>query len=109
MLFINAEDFFTQASQASPLTREEEKQLAQEMPQNPAARDRLIRGYFPMVAAYIRRLPQTLHTLNTVYVCLHSLEKGVDQFNFLQDSERFSHHLSWRLRQCITQCLVDRP
>lgn len=100
--------FFNQAGKAPRLTREEEKRLAREMTQNAAARDQLIRSYFPMVAAYIRRLPQELHTLHTVYVCLTSLEKGVDSFNFLQDSERFSHHLCWRLRQCLTRCLADR-
>ena len=108
MLFVSAEDFFTQAEKTPRLTREEEKRLAQEMAQNAAARDQLIRSYFPMVAACIRRAPQDLHTLRTVYVCLASLEKGVDSFNFLQDGERFSHHLSWRLRQCITRCLADR-
>lgn len=109
MLFISAEDFFDQAKNAPQLTREEERRLAQQMPQNAAAREQLIRSYFPMVAGYIRRLPQDLHTLNTVYVFLDSLEKGVDGFNFLQDHEQFSHHLSWRLRQCVTRCIADRP
>ena len=108
MLFISAEEFFAHADKMPRITREEERRIAQEMPQNAMAREQLISSYLPMVAAYIRRLPSKLHTLRTVYVCLDSLEKGVDSFNFLQDSERFSHHLSWRLRQCITRCLVDR-
>lgn len=108
MLFISVEDFFTQADKIPRLTREEEKRLAREMAQNPAARDQLIRGYLPMVAACIRHAPQELRTLQTVYVCVASLEKGVDSFNFLQDSETFSHHLSWRLRQCLTRCLAER-
>lgn len=108
MLFISAEDFFAQAEKIPRLTREEEKRLAQEMAQNAAARDQLISSYYPMVAACIRRAPRELHTLQTVYVCLDSLEKGVDSFNFLQNSERFSHHLSWRLRQCVTRCLANR-
>lgn len=108
MLFISAEDFFAYAKKIPRLTHEEEKRLAQEMAQNAAARDQLISSYYPMVAGYIRRAPQELHTLRTVYVCLASLEKGVDSFNFLQNSERFSHHLSWRLRQCITRCIADQ-
>ena len=109
MLFISAEDFFAQASKAPRLTREEERQLAREMGQNAAARERLIKSYYPMVASHIRRAPRELHTLRTVYVCLKSLEEGVDHFNFLQDSETFTHHLSWRMRQCITRCIADRP
>jgi hypothetical protein len=108
MLFISAEDFFAQVKGIPPLTREDERRLAQQLPQDPAAREQLIRAYMPTVAAYIRRAPQELHTLQTVYVCLDSLEKGVDSFNFLQDSETFAHHLSWRLRNCITRCLADR-
>lgn len=109
MLFISAEDFFAQAENIPRLTHEEEKRLAQEMAQNTAARDQLIRSYYPMVAAYIRhRVPQELHTLQTVYVFLSSLEKGVDSFHFQQNSERFSHHLSWRLRQCVTRCIAEQ-
>jgi DNA-directed RNA polymerase specialized sigma subunit len=108
MLFIRAEDFFDQASRIPRLTREEEKQLARQMGQDAAARQRLIQSYFPLVAGYIRRAPRQLHTLRTVYVCLASLEKGVDSFDFLQDSEPFSRHLCRRLRQCITRCLADR-
>ena len=108
MLFLTAEDFFAQAAQVPRLTREEEKQLAREMPQNPAARERLIRSYYPVVAAYIRRSPKWMHSLKTVYVCLDSLEKAVDSFPFLQDGEPFSHHLSWRMRQCITYCIAWR-
>lgn len=108
MLFISAEDFFAQAASMPRLTREEERRLAREMKQDPAAREQLIRSYYPMVAGYIQRHPKELHTLKTVYVCLDSLEKGVDSFNFLRDGERFSHHLSWRLRQCITRCIAEQ-
>ena len=109
MLFTSAEDFFAQAANMPRLTREEEKELARRMPQDPAAREAILRSYYPMVAGYIRRGPKHLWTLNAVYVCLASLEQGVDSFNFLQDSETFTHHLSWRLRQCITRCIADRP
>ena len=109
MLFISAEDFFARAYKEPRLTREEEKQLAREMGQSAAARERLIKSYYPMVASCIQRAPREIQTPRTVYICLKSLEEGVDHFNFLQDGETFTHHLSWRMRQCITRCIADRP
>ena len=109
MLFISAEDFFGKVKAIPPLTREEERALAARKDSgDEAARRRLVEGYLPFVAAVIRRAPPTLHTLDTVYVCIHSLEQGVDGFNFAQDSETFAHHLSWRLRQCLTRCIAER-
>ena len=108
MLFISAEDFLIQAKELPSITQEEERLLAQQMAQDPTARERLIRGYLPFVASYIRRAPKHVQTLRTVYACLETLEKGVDSFHFQQDQEKFSHHLSWRLRQCITRCIAER-
>jgi len=108
MLFINAEEFFKYASTLTRMTRDEEKHCALCMAQGDLdAREKLIQNYFPQVSGYIQRMPQYLKTLQTVYCCIASLEKGVDSFNFLQDGEPFSHHLSWRLRQCITRCIAD--
>ena len=72
------------------------------------ARQAIVNSYLPMVVSYIRRSPKELQTLETIYSCIRSLEKGVDGFNFLQDSETFTHYLSWRLRQYITRRLVNR-
>lgn len=109
MFFISADDFFTKAGSLTRPTREEEKALARKMAVgDQAAREALIRGYLPYVAAYIRRSPRSLHTLNTVYTCISALEKAVDQFDFLQDREPFSHQLSRWLRQCITKCIANR-
>lgn len=109
MLFISAEDFFSKVKDIPPLTREEERALAARKDGgDPAARQRLVEGYLPFVAAVIRRAPQALHTLDTVYTCIHSLEQGVDSFRFAQDSETFAHHLSWRMRQCITRLIAER-
>ena len=107
MLFISAEDFFAQAENAPRLTREEEKRLAQELGQNTVARTRLICNYLPFVAGRIRRTPKDIHTLHTVYACLAVLEKEVDNFDFLQDHERFIHRLSGKMRQCLTRCLAE--
>lgn len=110
MLFISVEDFLIQAKAVSRLSRAEEKALAQRMAAgDKAARESLVRGYLPIVAFRIRLAPRQLHTLKTVYACVAVLEKSVDRFNFLQDSETFAHHLGWGLRQCITRCIADRP
>ncbi len=109
MLFISVEDFITQARTIPRLSREEEKNLAQRMAAGDNdARDALARGYFFMAVAALKRAPQKIQTLRTVYACIDAIEKGVDQFDFLQDGETFMHHLSWRMRQCITRCIVDQ-
>ncbi len=109
MFFLSADDFFNKVSSIPRLSREEEKALARQMAGgDEKARETLIRNYLPYVAACIRRSSKHLQTLHTVYTCIDSLEKGVDQFDFLQDSEAFTHHLSWRMRQCITKCIAYR-
>ena len=109
MLFISVEDFFQKARGATRLSRTDEEDFALKMKEgNTEARQAIVNSYLPMVASYIRRSPKELQTSETIYSCIRSLEKGVDSFNFLQNSETFTHHLSWRLRQCITRCLVDR-
>lgn len=108
MLFISTEDFFTQAKGFHSLAPEEERQLARQMEHDPAARERLICSYLPHVAGRISHMPKNLQTLQTVYACLDTLEKGVDSFDFQQDHETFSHHLSWRLRQCTARCIANR-
>ena len=109
MLFITVDDFFQKVHSTTRLSRNDEKNYALKMKEGDAeARQAIVNSYLPMVASYIRRSPKELQTLETIYSCVHSLEKGVDSFNFLQESETFTHHLSWRLRQCITRCLVDK-
>lgn len=109
MLFISVEDFLAQVRAIPRLTREEEKALARRMLcGDETAREALVRSYLYMAAAYVRRAPKDVQSLRTAYACIDALEKAVDRFNFLQDSETFTHHLSWCLRQCITRCLVDR-
>lgn len=110
MLFISVEDFFAQVKALPSLTREGERDLAARMAAgDTAAREELVRGYLPMVAACLRRAPSSVQTLDTVYACIATLEQGVDRFRFEQTGETFAHHLSWRLRQCITRCVARRP
>lgn len=58
------------------------------------ARQAIVNSYFPMVESYIRCSPKELQTLETIYSCVRSLEKGVDSFKCIQDSETFAHYLS---------------
>ncbi len=110
MLFVSMEDFFVQTKDIPRLSRAEEIALAQRMAAGDrAARETLIHSHLPMVAAYVKRAPQQIRTLHTVYACLAMVESCVDRFDFLQDSEPFVHYLGWGLRQCITRCIADRP
>lgn len=109
MIFISLDDFFKKTRDVIQLSRSDEKEYALKMKEGDAeACQAIVNSYLPMVASYIRRSPKELQTLETIYSCIRSLEKGVDGFNFLQDSETFIHHLSWRLRRCIARCLADR-
>ncbi len=107
MLFISAGDFFEKAKQLAPLTREEEIALARRMQQGDThAREKLVQGYWPFVSAVVRRQPDP--GLELVLRCCVALEKAVDSFDFLQESERFSHRLSWVLRQTCVRYQTDR-
>ena len=107
MLFITIEEFYEKAKQCRRLSRQEEKDCALQMQNgDEAARSRLIESYVPMVAGHIRHLKTSLQTLGMAVYCMQALEAAVNQFNFLQDSEPFSHHLSWALRQASTAYLV---
>ncbi len=108
MLFVQPKDFFEKAASIRALSREEELACARAMAAgDQAARQRLVEGYLPMVAGSIRRLPEA-RSLELIYRCCTALEKAVDSFNFLQDSERFSHRLSWYLRQTIVRWRAGR-
>ncbi len=109
MLFTDTEDFFASARAARLPDREDEKDLAKRMSNgDESAREALIIGHLPFVASYVRRAPKEIRSLHTVYACIAELEAGVDSFDFQQDGEPFTHHLSWRLRQCITRCLTKK-
>ena len=109
MLFISIEDFITKANTIPRLSREEEKAIVLRMIDgDEEAKDKLIYSSLPSVAFHVRRAPENIRTLNTVYACIDALEKAIDRFDFLQDSETFAHHLSGCLRQCITKCIANR-
>ena len=109
MLFVSVEDFFKQTEEIPRLTNGEERALAAQMRAGDrSAREALVRQYLPFAAAQVRRAPATVRTLHTVYACIAEVEKGGDGFDFSQNGETFVHHLSWRLRQCITRCIAEK-
>ena len=109
MLYINVQDFFDKVAGLTVLTREEELELAVARSKGDATvRDRLIEGYLPMVAGHIRLCKEHLQTLNLVYACLQALENAVDTFDFMQESEPFSHRLSWYLRQTTVRYIAEQ-
>lgn len=107
MIYISVVDFFEKVSTCSPMSRQEEIECARQMKNgDTAARERLIQSYLPMVADCIKHAKPHMQNLALVLYCVQALEKAVDSFNFLQDSEPFSHRLSWHLRQAVASCIV---
>ena len=108
MLFLTAEDFLHQVKAIPPLTRDEEWALAAAVADgDPVARTRLVRGYLPFVAAFVRRAPRTVRTLTTGYACIAALERAVDRFDFTREDKPFARYLGWALRQTVTRCIAD--
>ena len=107
MVYISIEDFYEKAGLCNRLTREQEIECAKEMKNgNMAARERLIQSYIPMVAGHIKYMKPQFQTVELVSDCMNALEKAVDSFNFLQESETFTHRLSWWLRETSTRYIA---
>lgn len=109
MIYISIDDFYEKARSFSKMSRQEEIECARQMKQGDAlARERLIQSYLPMAASRIKRAPSQYQNLGLVLYCQQALEKAVDSFDFLQDSEPFSHRLNWHLRQAVTRYMAER-
>lgn len=107
MVFGSIEDFYKKASSCKVLTRQEELECAKKMQAgDPAAREKLIESYMPMVAGHIKYAKPHLQTFGLALYCVQALEKAVDSFDFTQNSETFSHRLSWWLRQAVVEYIV---
>lgn len=107
MAYITIDDFYEKADSCTVLTREQEKNCFELMKNGDTdARRQLIESYMPMVAAHIKHLRLNRNKLSLALYCLQALEKAVDSFDFSQDSETFSHRLSWYLRQTVTEYIV---
>ena len=100
MVYITVEDFYRHAANCTRLSRDEEKQCAQRMKNgDETARRQIVESYLPMVAGHIKHTNNIKNKLSLALYCISGLEKAVDSFDFMQDSESFTHHLSWVLRQ----------
>ncbi len=108
MFFVSVEDFFDKVKDIPPLTREEEITLGRQKSEGcEDAKEALRQGYLRTVAAFVRRAPREIQTLNTVYECISALEKAIDRFDFSQDN-RFAPQLCTQLRRCIVKCIANR-
>lgn len=107
MIYMRADDFYEKVASVSALSRQEEIEYARQMKNGDMlARERLIQGYLPVMAAFIRRKPSYAQNLGLILHCQQALEKAVDTFDFLQDREPFSHRLNWHLRQAAVRYLI---
>ena len=71
------------------------------------ARQKLIEGYLFEVRNIVIHSYTEMQTLELIYRCISELEKMVDYFNFIQDSEPFLHRLSLKLKQVVTGYIAD--
>ena len=102
MLYVSLQDFFHKTANLPRLSRDAELALAAAMVNGDlTARTQLIEGYLPMVAGHIRHCKDQLQRLTLVYTCLQS-------FDFFQNSEPFSRHLSRYLRQATVRCIAQQ-
>jgi len=109
MLFISTEDFFEKVSGFSRLTREDETRCAILMKEgNTDARNKIVESYLLIVASHIKRLSADMQTLEYIYMCISSLEKLIDKFDFQQDSETFIHRLSLMLNQTAVRYIASK-
>ena len=107
MIFIRIDDFYDKAEKCIVLTRREELDFAQRMQQgDETARAKLIESYLPMTARHVQRAKPEMQTLSLALYCVDALEKAVGSFNFLQDSETFTHRLSWYLRNATAKYIA---
>jgi len=107
MIYTSITDFYEKANSFSRMSRQDEIECAVRMKNGDAkAREMIINSYLPVVAAHVRRVSPKLQTLGLVLYCQQALEKAVDTFDFVQNSETFTHRLSWWLRQATTKYIV---
>lgn len=104
---ITMEQFYALAEACERLTRQEEIECAQKMKDGDHdAKAKLIASYIPMVEGHIKHMKPQFQTVELVSDCMNALEKAVDSFNFLQESETFTHRLSWWLRETSTRYIA---
>lgn len=108
MMFVSIQDFYDKANTAKRLSREQEKACAALARSGDAeARRMLIESYLPLLASRVKRAGKEYARLELVYRFVQVLEREVDTFDFLQDSESFTHRLSLCLGQALVGYIAD--
>ncbi|MBQ9989030.1 MAG: hypothetical protein IJP30_04765 [Clostridia bacterium] len=107
MVYVDLQDFYNKAAACKRLSREEEINCAKRMKAgDEEAREQLVQSYLPMIAGHIKHAKGDLQSLGCALYCAVELEKAIDRFDFLQDSEPFLHRISWILRQGTAKYLT---
>ncbi|MBQ1281175.1 MAG: hypothetical protein IIY16_02895 [Oscillospiraceae bacterium] len=105
MIFARLEDFYEKAAACTRLDRAAELDAYRRMKRgDAAARQELLESYLPMTAGFVRRSREP--SLGLALACVSALERAADSFDFLQESETFTHRLSWYLRNAAAKWLV---
>ena len=108
MLFISKEDFYEKAASFAKLAREEEIKLAVLAKQGDSgAKMKLVCSYLPLAAFYAKKAPRELQTFELICRLTAELEKAAERFDFLQESESFSHRLGIIFRRTFASYIAD--
>ena len=108
MLFTCKEDFLAKAAACERMTREREKVYALAAKNGDAAAlEKIIASYLPVVSAFFKRQSPEMQTLELAYRLCAALEKTALGFDFLQESESFTHRLSFAMRAELTKYIAE--
>ena len=109
MLITSLEDFYAKVATMKRLTHEEVKECAIKMREGDMeARQMLINSYLPICAYRIKHHTKALQTMGMAVYYIQATEKAVDNFNFLQDNDRFGDYLNRYLRNAMVAYLVRK-
>ena len=109
MLIISEEDFYQKISSIPRLRREEEIKYATLMKNGDyEARQKIIDSYLFMVAGQNKRAPEKIRGMSLILTLIQTLERAVDSFDFLQESETFIHRLSLYFKNDTIKFLASR-
>ena len=115
MLYTCVDDFFNHVEEIKktqkPLSREEEKELAQKMKAGDYdAKKALTEAYLPILASFLKRYTRT-PSLSMVYDGVMILETSINTFDFLHNNPSpnvtFVNFLSNKIRQMMIKYIAD--
>ena len=109
MLYTSADEFFALAARSGKLSREEEKALGARLGEgDETAGQALVRGYLPLLAAYLKRYTDT-PSLHLIYLGVETLEEAVATFDFQAENPTFTRFLGDKVRRMMTRYVADSP